>query len=234
MSLRKKESLHQQVIHELGSQIIGGTLGEGDRLPNAEELSDELGVSRTVTREALRVLEEKGLVRSRPKTGIQVQPQIFWKMLDSDVLNWHYELGPNPQFIRHLMQMRRIIEPAAAQLAAQNATQAEVTAIQAAYERLAGATGNLEAYKQADREYHAAIFAATHNPLLAHLARTINVDLDAGRDITATIPSSLIDTLPIHQSLVDAIRRRDPQGAYAAAAELVDQITGYIEQALAK
>ena len=233
-SNRKKQSLHQQVVDELGTQIIDGTFGAGDRLPNADELSGNLGVSRTVTREALRVLEEKGLVQSRPKFGIRVQPQESWKLLDSDVLAWHYQSGPSQQFVNALMQVRYIIEPAAAELAARHATDAQVNSIQAAYDRLANSLDDLEAYKQADRDFHAAIFDASGNPLLAHIASTINVDLDAGREITGTIPHSLAETLPVHEHLMLAIAEHNAPEAHQAAADLVDQVSGFIREALSK
>ncbi len=229
-----KLSIHQQIVHELGVQIIDGTRGEGERLPNADELSDELGVSRTATREALRVLEEKGLVRSRPKVGIQVQPQHEWKMLDKDVLRWHYQFGTGGEFVKNLMQVRRIIEPSAAQLAAHYATEQEIQHIQAAYQRLADSVHVLAQYKEADRIFHALIFEASHNPLLAYLARTINIDLDAGRDITAHVPRSLVESLPVHQQVAEAIRQRDGETAYRLSVMLVDQITAYIEEVLQK
>ncbi len=228
----KQQSLHQQIIHELGIQIVEGRLEAGDKLPNAEELSDELGVSRTVTREALRVLEEKGLVSARPKVGIQVLPLTQWKMLDRDVLMWHYLSGPSAEFVRNLMEVRRIIEPAAAQLAAKNATPAEIDAIAAAYDELAASVNDLAAYKEADRTFHTAIFEASHNPLLAYLARTVNIDLDAGRNITGRIPRSLPESLPLHQQVVEAIRQRNADTAYRLSVELVNQIADFIEEAL--
>lgn len=227
-----KRNLHKQVVEALGQHIITGHFEVGQTLPTADDLSDELGVSRTVTREAIKVLEEKGLLHSRPKAGIQVQPTSQWKLLDHDVMKWHYQEGDNPAFVRQLMQVRRIIEPAASELAALHATPEELHFIQTNYQTLAASVHDLAAYKKADQAFHGAIFAATHNPLLAYLGQTINIDLDAGRDLTATIPRSLAESLPLHQQLTHALLAQDSANAYAITVALVDQITQFIEEAL--
>lgn len=227
-----KRNLHQQVVEMLGSQIIEGKFDVGATLPTADNLSLELGVSRTVTREAIKVLEEKGLLESRPKAGIQVQPKTNWKLLDADVMKWLYSSSDSAAFWRYLVEVRAIIEPAAAELAAQRATPAEVEQIQAAYDQLETALDDLERYKAADRAYHAAIFNASHNPLLIHLAQTVNIDLDAGRELVGKLAHSLSAILPVHQRLLVAIRDHDSAQAYQNALELVQQVATFMEEAL--
>lgn len=227
-----KRNLHQQVVESLGQQIIQGHYAVGATLPTADDLSHHLGVSRTVTREAIKVLEEKGLLASRPKSGIQVLPKGEWKLLDEDVLKWQYAQGDNPVFVRQLIQVRRIIEPASAQLAAQHADADDLASIQAAYDLLAESVDDLSAYKAADQAFHSAIFQATHNPLLAHLGQTINLDLDAGRAVTARIPRSLAESLPLHADLTQALLARDSAQAYHSALALVEQIAQFMEEAI--
>jgi DNA-binding FadR family transcriptional regulator len=83
--------LHGRVIRELGLRIVGGALPPGSSLPNEDELGAELGVSRTVVREAVKVLLAKGLVEVRPRTGTRVRPRRSWHLLDPDVVAWQFQ-----------------------------------------------------------------------------------------------------------------------------------------------
>ncbi len=225
-----KRGLHKQIVDALGLQIVGGKIAVGDTLPTADDLSLELGVSRTVAREAIKVLEEKGLVESRPKTGIQVQPAQRWRLLDRDIMLWQYQTGPRAEFLQSLVEVRAVIEPAAAALAAERRTDDDLARMETAYQRLIGAVNDLSAYKEADRAFHTAIFDASRNPLLIYLAQTVNLDLDAGRDLTARVPRSLVEVLPLHGQLVGDIRQQDAAAAHQTSVELVNQIAGYYEE----
>jgi len=223
-------NLQQQLVESLGEQIIDGTYTTS--LPTASDISESYGVSRTVTREAIKVLEEKGLLESRPKAGIQVRPREDWNLLDNDVMKWLYNSKENAAFWRDLMEMRLMIEPMAARLAAERATGEQAQAIHEAYQRLMKSVNDLGAYKAADREFHEAIFAASQNALLIYLARTINIDLDAGRDLTGTIERSLTESLPIHEQLCGAILAKNAERAQQHAERLVLQITAFIQEAI--
>src|SRR5947207_14750698 len=107
-------SLHDRVVHKIGRKIVGGGLPPGALLP----AQPELGASRTVLREAIKVLAAKGLVESRPKTGTRVRPREAWNLLDTDVLAWQQAGAGSPTLLRALTEVRRFIEPAAAELAA--------------------------------------------------------------------------------------------------------------------
>src|SRR5919108_4693168 len=107
-----RRGLHGAVVHEIGVRIVRGELEPGDTLPE-NGLLDESGVSRTVLREAIKVLAAKRLVESRPKTGTRVLPRGDWNLLDPDVLAWQLEAGPNRRFLRDMLELRRLIEPAA-------------------------------------------------------------------------------------------------------------------------
>src|SRR5438477_494398 len=111
-----RRGLHGAVVHAIGVRIVGGELTPGEPLPSEDELTGELAVSRTVLREALKVLAAKGLVEPRPKTGTRVRERRFWNLLDPDVLAWRLETGSDsdPGFFRDIIELRRIIEPEAA------------------------------------------------------------------------------------------------------------------------
>src|SRR5437660_12133093 len=117
-----RRGLHGAVVHEIGVRIIRGDLTPGEPLPTEDELGSQLGASRTVLREAVKVLAAKRLVESRPKTGTRVRPRRDWNLLDPDVLAWQVEAGADADFLAQALEIRRMIEPAAARLAAERAT----------------------------------------------------------------------------------------------------------------
>src|SRR5437867_4809520 len=123
-----EQSLHGRIVHAIGRRILGGDLQPGDLLP----AEPELGASRTVVREAIKVLAAKGLVESRPKTGTRVRPRESWNLLDPDVLAWLQDGAVSEDLLRKLTEVRRIIEPAAAELAAARADGRDLAALEQA------------------------------------------------------------------------------------------------------
>src|SRR5207247_9937865 len=109
-----RRGLHGAVVHDIGLRIVRGELEADDPLPTEDELSGELSVSRTVLREAIKVLAAKRLVESRPKTGTRVQQRSEWNLLDPDVLAWQLAAGPGRRFLEDTLEARRLIGPAAA------------------------------------------------------------------------------------------------------------------------
>src|SRR5712691_2438408 len=140
-----RRGLHGEIVHRIGVQIVRGELKPGDVLP-ADELSAELGLSRTVLREAVKVLAAKGLVEARPKTGTRVRPRAAWNLLDPDVLAWRSEASPDGDFFRNIVELRRIVEPEAARLAAERATAAEVAGIKAVFCEMEAVVDDPDAY----------------------------------------------------------------------------------------
>src|SRR5258705_12072817 len=133
--LQKRKSMHARIVQELGIEIVSGRLSPGERLPAEASLCEKYGVSRPVLREATRVLVAKGLVISKPRVGSVVRPREDWHMLDPDVLYWTLSNIPEGEFFLSLMTVRRIIEPAAAALAATAASEEDIARIRAAYDR---------------------------------------------------------------------------------------------------
>src|SRR5437762_12247379 len=160
--------IHAGVVQGIGRRIVRGELATGEILPEQTELSRQLGVSRTVVREATKVLAAKGLVESRSKRGTVILPKSAWRLLDPDVLAWLTEAGLDPEFLRSMFEVRKIIEPAAVRLAAERATDDELAAIQSTFEAMARADDQA-AYEDADISYHAMLVAATHNDHLVQL-----------------------------------------------------------------
>src|SRR5437773_10142973 len=117
-----RRGLHGALVHDIGVRILRGELKPGDPLPVDDGAGDEPEVGRTVLREAIKVLAAKRLVESRPKTGTRVRPRKDWNLLDPDVLAWQVEAGADAEFLAQALEVRRMIEPAAARLAAERAT----------------------------------------------------------------------------------------------------------------
>src|SRR6188768_780779 len=144
--------IHASVVQRIGRRIVTGELAPGEILPEQGELSRLLSVSRTVVREATRVLTAKGLVESRPKRGTVILPRSSWRILDPDVLAWQTEAGPDEDFLRSVFEVRKIIEPGAARLAAERGLREELDAIQEAFDAM-DSNGDESSYLKADVQY---------------------------------------------------------------------------------
>jgi GntR family galactonate operon transcriptional repressor len=218
--------IHAGVVQGIGRRIVRGELAEGEILPEQGELSRQLGVSRTVVREATKVLAAKGLVESRSKRGTVVLPRSDWRLLDPDVLGWLTEAGLDPDFLQSMFEVRRIIEPAAVRLAAERATPVELAAIQSTFEAMARADDEAT-YLEADIQYHAMLVAATHNDHLVQLVAAFGPALQAGLRAATRHgwewPDFLEFSIVPHREVLEAVMNHDPDAAGDAMERLVAQ-----------
>ena len=213
-----KHNLFAQVVEDLGSRIVRGDLKPGSLLPNEAHLCTEMGASRTVVREAVKSLSAKGLVDTRTRTGTQVLDPMHWNLLDLEVLGWRYAAMPRAEFFRELFEIRRMIEPAAAALAAERAGKQEVAAIARAYQEMQSARHDDPGAVAADLRFHQGILAAARNGLLAQMAGVIG----AGLLTSHRIDSSSYDVfVPLHGEVLAAIRARKAPQARAAMEKLL-------------
>jgi DNA-binding FadR family transcriptional regulator len=213
-------SLHGQVVQELGDRIAGGRYPPGAVLPNEEVLCVELKVSRTALREAIKVLAAKGLVESRPRIGTRVRAIDLWNQLDPDVLAWRCRTLPDPRFLAQLTEMREIIEPAAAQLAARHRTSGQMAEMDRALLAM-GAARRIGQWVQADLEFHRAILNATGNGLLMPLAALIATALESLLGLSARQAGDFRAALPDHARVCEAIRAQDTHAAFQAMSFLL-------------
>ena len=205
-------NLHGQVVTELGCRVVGGAYAAGAVLPNEDRLCEELQVSRTALREAVKVLAAKGLLESRPRIGTRVRPRESWNLLDPDILAWRCATGADAEFLRHLTELREIIEPAAASLAASSRSEAQLKAIGDALAAMESAT-EIGQWVQADLAFHTAVLQATNNPLLMPLAAIISSALELLLGFNARTARDFRRGLVDHQKLFGAIASRDAQSA---------------------
>lgn len=216
-----RRGLHGEVVHTIGLQIVNGELQPGDPLPPEDELTSDLSVSRTVLREAVRVLAAKGLVQARPKTGTRVRERADWNILDPDVLSWRTEAADDHKLYEETTEIRLAIEPLAARLAATRATDEEVAGISEAYAGMAAGLDDQPAYLAADLEFHGRILSSCHNELLEHLGRVLRAVLRATFSLTTTPGRSRRRALPLHKAILDGIAAGDEDAAEQAAKVLI-------------
>lgn len=209
----------EQVMDAIGRDIVTGKLESGSLLPSEDALLKQYGVSRTVLREALQVLSAKGMVESRQKRGTQVTDPSRWHQLDPSVLAWHSQLRANAPVLLDLLEMRRIVEPAAAALAANRFSHEDQARLVAAYGEMAAAadSGDTERFITADLEFHSAILLSTHNRFLLPLAHAIRATMLASLHLTNSKPDeNHAISLPLHKAILDAILAGDADRASTA------------------
>lgn len=218
---------HAQVVHELGAQIVRGSLAPGDAVPTEEELVSQFHVGRSALREGVKVLAGKGLLESRTSAGTRVRPRESWNLLDPDVLTWRF--APNPEApnpsaadIQSLAGLRVALEPGAARLAAESATAEQRSTVSVAMAKLWATVDDPEAFIEADLEFHRAVFSAANNDLLLYIHDVISVALSAIRPLHTHSVGHNRETLPNHERLALAIRRGHHLKAEAAMREIVE------------
>jgi DNA-binding FadR family transcriptional regulator len=214
--------LHGSIAHDLGVAIVSGKHVPGDVLPGEIEFAEQLDVSRSAYREAVRMLAAKGLVESRPKTGTRVSPQRNWSLLDPDVLAWMFETEPSQDFIRGLFELRMIVEPAAAELAAVRRDETDLAQMGEALEEMARHGLAKPEGRAADQRFHNAVLEATRNAPLMSLSSSIAAAVGWTTLFKQRRSGLPRDPLPEHRALHDAIVAGDPLRARARMTELVE------------
>lgn len=213
--------IHLAIAHDLGVAIVTGQHKPGDTLSGEVAFSQQHKVSRSAYREAVRMLAAKGLVSSRPKTGTRVNPFKRWNLLDPEVLGWMFEAEPPRSFIRDLFELRQIIEPAAAEYAAQRRTGADLARMGHALEEMARHGLNTAEGRAADQAFHDAILQAAGNAPLTALGGTISAAVSWTTIFKQRKGRLARDPLPDHRQVYDAIANADPPAARRAMADLV-------------
>ena len=217
----KGRRIHGTIAHDLGVAIVTGVHKPGDILPGEIEFAGKLQVSRSVYREAVRMLMAKGLVESRPKAGTSVSSRSRWNLLDPDVLAWMFEGEPSEAFIRSLFELRMIVEPAAAAVAAERRSGRELAQMGHALEEMGRHGLATPEGRAADQLFHHLILEATRNEPLTTLSSTIAAAVGWTTLFKQRNRKLPRDPLPEHQLLYDAIADADPEAARAAMAELI-------------
>ncbi|MCC8242919.1 FadR/GntR family transcriptional regulator [Saccharothrix luteola] len=211
--------VHYQVVQDIGSRVVGGRYAPGDVL-DLRALGEELDVSLTVLREALKVLTGKGLVDARQKRGTFVRPRSAWNLLDADVIDWRIDGGDADRVLRDLADLRSVIEPAVAHRAALRRTESDLDALDAALDAMTTAGDDATAAAEADAAFHRALLAATGNELFARMDLLLEPGLRA-RDRLVHAHVGADDPVPSHRAVLDAVRDGDAPRAELAMLDLL-------------
>ncbi len=214
--------LNGAIAHKLGTAIVSGEFAPGDTLSGEVAFSEQLDVSRSAYREAVQVLAAKGLVESRPKTGTRVLPRDRWNLLDPDVLAWAFAGEPDMAYVRSLFELRAIVEPAAAGLAALRRERADLAIMKEALASMRRHTLATDAGRAADRDFHHAILRATRSDALIVLSASIGAAVNWTTQFKQRLRALPRNPIPDHARVYDAIAARDEAGARDAMRVLVD------------
>lgn len=223
---KTKPNRTMALVEALGVRIASGQITPGTYLPSEGELEHEFGVSRTVVREAAKILSAKGLVTVRQRTGTRVQPRERWQWLDAELIGWLSHGRISHDELMAFAEVRLIVEPGAVVLAAQRAGKAEREAIMAAYGRMETSQNDPAGAVAADKEFHLSILAATHNPVLQSLRQAIESILDAVFPHTV---GAFAFNLANHRAVAHAIMNGDPTAARSAMENLLNETTRFLE-----
>jgi DNA-binding FadR family transcriptional regulator len=218
---RRERNLSDRVARQLALRIIDGELAAQALLPREETLLQELDVSRTVLREAVKILAAKGLLESRQKRGTTVRPPSDWNVLDRDVLSWQAECSRDDRHLLQLMEVRQIVEPAAARLAAQRATADDVQAIGLAAQAMKTHADAAADFVAADFEFHRLVLMAAKNDLLVPVANLILNSLRASLQLTNQDGAGNQQSQRLHERVAVAIAARDAAAAERAMKRLL-------------
>jgi len=210
-------SLHTRVTEDVGRSIVDGTVPAGSVLLS-DEIERSQGVSRSVIREAIRVLGSMGLVESVKRVGIRVLPPERWNVYDPTVIRWRL-LGPgNGEQLRSLTELRSAIEPMAAELAAVHAAPAiSAELLQVADRmRIAGESGDLSSFLELDIRFHRLVLQGSGNEMFAKLDEPIAAVLSGRTDLGLMPNHPHQNTLQLHADVAEAIRGSAPRKARTA------------------
>jgi DNA-binding FadR family transcriptional regulator len=214
--------IHGKLARDLGLRIVSGAIATGELLETELVASERHHVSRAAYREAVRILAAKGLVESRPKVGTRVTPREAWHLLDPDVLSWMFQSEPGEHVLEALFELRMIVEPEAAALAASRRTSEHLARMSEALRRMAEHTLATEEGRSADRDFHAALLVASDNPFLRTLTSSISTAVSWTTLLKQRVRPLVRDPIPDHQKVFDAIAARDSAAARDAMSNLVE------------
>lgn len=209
-----KDRLVDRVVDHLQEMIVFGKLQPGDKLPPERELGEQLGVSRTVTREAVRILAAKGLVETKRGVGTTVSQLTKDHIVEPLSMLLQTQWGGIS--VEHLHQVRQMIEVEISGLAAQLATEADIAELEERMAELDDAQSSPDAYADADALFHQALSRATHNPLLVILLDSIGDLLFRVRLFVHRHPDLVQQTMRDHTLILECVKNRDAAGARQA------------------
>ncbi len=207
------KNVHGNTVDHLGAAIVAGHYAPGASIPPEPLLCEELGVSRTVVREAVKSLIAKGLVSAGPKVGTRVLSEHQWNWFDPDIIAWQAQAGLTPEFLRDLMDLRRVVEPAAMRLAAQRAMPEDIAFVEEAYAGMARAVKEGGDYVTHDLRFHQGLLRASRNRMLMQMSKALGALLHTSFELATKKKDGPARSLPLHRAVLDAVIAHQPAKA---------------------
>ena len=210
----KVRTLPVQVAARLTRRIVDGEIS-GGRAPSELDISQEFGVSRVVARETLKILASLDIVDIAQGRRVMVRPQAEWDYLSPLLVEWLPE-GHVDELLRELLQMRVLLEPELAAMAAATISDETLARLRDELDRMADLEGDPEAYLEVDHEFHMEICRAANNRILDRIMYSARWLGTASRRITHEAPAGLHRATAEHTEIYEALVARDPAAARAA------------------
>ena len=217
----------RDVLDSLGRAIVAGEMAPGQSL-TLEAIQSQYGVSRTLARDCVHTLESVGVVASRRRVGIVVQPREHWSALAPQLVRWQLQADPHGPKLGALTELRAAIEPGAAAAAARRATEGQrsrLLALAAAI-RAKGAAGNVASYLDDDIAFHSLILAASHNDTFTALTDVVAEVLSGRARLTGQVQVPQPEALELHGRVANAIASGDATAAESSMRDLVAEVRG--------
>ncbi len=221
-SRARGQNLTYGIAHDLGVAIVTGVYSENNPFPVEAELCKQFGASRTVLREAVKMLTAKGLLGARPRRGTWVQPEDRWNLLDPDVLGWLLERKFSPALLIEFSEIRLAVEPGAASLAAR-AGAADKAPVQRAIERMQAAERGEDDPLDSDIAFHVAVLRASKNRFYAQLTGLIATALRFSIRTTNRYKGVRLASVADHKKVADVILAGKPAQAEDAMRRLIEE-----------
>lgn len=225
-------SVHESLVDELGRAIVDGHHRPGSRMLTVE-LAQQRGVSRSAAREAVRVLESFGLVWVRRKSGVEVRPRSDWNVYAPEVIAWRLAGPGRDEQLRELSQLRSVIEPLAAHLAAGAASSEQKVELVSLVVEMGQEDheADRERYLTADVRFHRLLLDASGNGMLAALGGTVEAVL-RGRTVHALMPHVANQSaVQWHRDVAFAVASGDAEAAAAAMRNIVSEADEAMQRA---
>jgi DNA-binding FadR family transcriptional regulator len=224
----RSQNLTHSIVQDLGIAVVSGKYSKQNPFPVEADLCRQYGASRSVLREAVKMLTAKGLLRARPRQGTWVQAEENWNLLDPDVLRWLLERKPWLELLIQFTQVRLAVEPGAAALAAQVAGPAQKAAVQQALERMIAAERGDDDPLESDIAFHVAVLAASGNMFFVQLRELIRTALRFSIRITNRRKGVRLASVADHGKIAAAIQAGKPQAAANAMRVLIQEVLDLI------
>jgi len=215
------ERLYERIVSQIEHRIETGELNVGDQLPSERELAEQFAVSRTAVREAVKALRQKGLVEIRPGRGTFITNGTSDTIRHS--LSMLMKIGV-ANGSGNLVEVREILEPEIAALAATRITDEYIASMQAAVETMDTALDNVDVFVEADLDFHLALAEGTQNPIIPILMDSIIDLLREQRKRIGLTKGGLQRGQVHHKKILDAVTRHDAEAARQAMQDHLKQV----------